>query len=249
VHEGFTKAYRKELDSQVWLMSPIYHRVWFVLRQKAKYCPCSFPTPNKFEIHINPGQLITSIDQICKWTSWTEWGREKIPNKKTVKVVLDWLESNGMITVTSNGKGTFINITNWHIYNHVPDDKVTQSNHEFETQEKRLLETIKELNREVQELKEKKDKNNMSEYSDRFLSFWKAYPKKTGKKKCYAVWKKNKCENGHFDEIMAAIESQIKWRAEARGQFIPEWKNPETWLNKGCWEDEPGGGEEENQWR
>ena len=90
---------------------------------------------------------------------------------------------------------------------------------------------------------------DMSEYSDRFLSFWKAYPKKTGKKKCYAVWKKNKCENGHFDEIMAAIESQIKWRAEARGQFIPEWKNPETWLNKGCWEDEPGGGEEENQWR
>lgn len=84
-----------------------------------------------------------------------------------------------------------------------------------------------------------KVEKDMSEYSDRFLSFWKAYPKKTGKQKCYNLWKKKKCENGFYDNIMEAVEAQKKWREnQPQGAFVPEWKNPETWLSKGCWEDE-----------
>lgn len=38
----------------------------------------------------------------------------------------------------------------------------------------------------------------------------------------------------------AAIEYQIRWRqwCKDNNQFAPQWKNFQTWINKGCWEDE-----------
>lgn len=125
MHRGFTRAYRKEIDSQIWLMPPIYHRVWYTLRLKARYVSSVFPTPKKFGIHLNPGQIITSLDQISQWVAWTEWGCEKKPNKKIIKTVLVWLQCHDMIILESNGKGTFIFITNWDTYNGVKGKEVT----------------------------------------------------------------------------------------------------------------------------
>ena len=82
---GFTKAYRKELNSNIWKMSPLYHRVFYYLRQKAEWTPNIFPTSRKFGIALNPGQLITSMSIIAKDVSWKEYGVRKEPNKKTIK--------------------------------------------------------------------------------------------------------------------------------------------------------------------
>ena len=38
--------------------------------------------------------------------------------------------------------------------------------------------------------------------------------------------------------LLPAIQAQIKWRATAKGEFRPAWKNFQTWINQRCWEEE-----------
>ena len=71
-----------------------------------------------------------------------------------------------------------------------------------------------------------------------FLLFWKAYPLKVEKKYALKCWKKLNGNRPAIEIILAAIKKQIEWRNKADGDFRPEWKNPATWLNKGCWDDE-----------
>ena len=128
---GYAKSWRKELHSDVWLMPPIYHRVWYWLRLNVQHEPYLFPTREKFGIWVLPGQRITSLRQIAEGVSWKEWGVEKVPNVKTIKAVLGWRESREMVTVESNAKGTLISLVNWNVYNCSTIEKVTgESNSE-----------------------------------------------------------------------------------------------------------------------
>ena len=71
----------------------------------------------------------------------------------------------------------------------------------------------------------------------RFMEFWKLYPKKVGKKAALNSWKRLKPDAALFDQIMAAVEAaraSDQWRRE-NGRFIP---NPATWINQGRWDDE-----------
>lgn len=122
---GYAKSWRKELRSDVWNMPPIYHRVWYWLRLNVQHETYLFPTPVKLGIWVLPGQRLTSLRQIAEGVSWKEWGVEKVPNTKTIKAVLDWLEAREMVTVESNGKGTLISVVNWHTYNYFAGEKVT----------------------------------------------------------------------------------------------------------------------------
>lgn len=71
----------------------------------------------------------------------------------------------------------------------------------------------------------------------RFESFWKAYPKKSGKKKAQESWKRIKVTEELYQKILSAIEQakiSDQWKRD-NGQFIPF---PATWLNQGRWDDE-----------
>lgn len=73
-------------------------------------------------------------------------------------------------------------------------------------------------------------------FTDDFVSFWKAYPKKTGKKAAWKSWKAAK-DKPPLSEILEAIAKQRatdQWQKDG-GQFIP---NPSTWINQGRWADE-----------
>ena len=83
---------------------------------------------------------------------------------------------------------------------------------------------------------EEKEKKELCVLSD-FESFWKAYPKKVGKKEALKSWEKAK-DKPAVVNIMQVIERSKKseqWTKD-NGQFIP---NPSTWLNQGRWADEP----------
>ena len=144
---GFAKTYRKVLLSDVWKMPPLYHRVFQYLILKASFEPDMFPTKRKYNINLLPGQLITSMSVIAQGVSWTEYGVEKIPNKKIIKDILDWLKFNEMIILVSNASGTYVEVVNWRTYHSFSSEKVTQK--------KRNVDTLKEL----KELKEVKKKN------------------------------------------------------------------------------------------
>lgn len=74
-------------------------------------------------------------------------------------------------------------------------------------------------------------------YDELFTSFWKTYPKKTGKGAANKSWKKLKPSKAMTEKIVASVVEHSKtkqWQKE-NGQFIP---NPATFLNQRRWEDE-----------
>ena len=69
---------------------------------------------------------------------------------------------------------------------------------------------------------------------DGFAEFWGAWPKRVGKAKAVAAWKKHKPP---LQEVLAAIDDWLgseKWTKDG-GKYIPD---PATWLNASGWEDE-----------
>lgn len=85
--------------------------------------------------------------------------------------------------------------------------------------------------REDKRVEDKIEKN--TSYSEAFVEFWKAYPKKTGKDAAYKSWK---AKNPPIYKCLLAISWQVnsdQWKKEG-GQYIPM---PSTWLNQARWED------------
>ena len=79
------------------------------------------------------------------------------------------------------------------------------------------------------------DSGTKSLVEARFLEFWKAYPKKTGKQYALKAWNKIKPTAELHERIMQAVDAQKRsdqWRRE-NGRYIP---NPSTWLNGGYFE-------------
>jgi len=82
-----------------------------------------------------------------------------------------------------------------------------------------------------------KGKGNSKGKREEFETFWKAYPRKIGKKKAYTAWQTVNPTLELAQKIYAAVEQQVKceqWLKDG-GQFIP---HPTTWLNQGRWDDE-----------
>jgi hypothetical protein len=74
-------------------------------------------------------------------------------------------------------------------------------------------------------------------YTEDFLSFWKAYPNKSGSKKAaFDAWKKLGKSLPGMEEILSSVMIQKGWRKNANGEFRPEWKDPERWLKNRMWE-------------
>lgn len=72
---------------------------------------------------------------------------------------------------------------------------------------------------------------------ERFARFWKAYPRKEGKKVARQAFKKLKVSDELLGQMLEAIKSQQdseNWQKD-NGRYIP---HPSTWLNQGRWEDE-----------
>jgi len=130
--------------------------------------------------------------------------------RQQLRTFLNKLAKSKMIEVKSNPEITHLILVGYSTYN---DSKLTQS-------QPRLNPIIRK--------KESKNK----EISKDFEKFWKAYPKKVGKKK---VQDKFNANNYPIDLIIKNIELQKKSDQWQNQQYIP---NPETYLNQERWTDE-----------
>ena len=84
-------------------------------------------------------------------------------------------------------------------------------------------------------------RNPASASPSSFDVFWEAYPRKTGKMAAEKAWKKH---NPDIDKCLTALEWQkkdVQWQDKA---YIP---HPATWLNRGSWDDEDGGGKTQEE--
>ncbi|GAK12216.1 hypothetical protein [Geomicrobium sp. JCM 19039] len=116
--QGYIKDHRKELDSDIWMMPPHYHRIWQYLKYMVNHQDKRIPMDESF-MTIKAGQHLTSIRKIARGVGWYERGQFKELNPKTVSKVLEWLVDQGMIKV-SNGQGntkyTLVTLINWESY-------------------------------------------------------------------------------------------------------------------------------------
>lgn len=127
---GYIKDHRKELDSDIWLMPPLYHRVWQYLKYKANHEQGEVRLKGGGTLTVLPGQHFTSVRAIAKGVSWKERGVLKEPNPKSIGDVLKWLEDQEMIVLEGvksntpskknadkgNSVGTLITLINWEKY-------------------------------------------------------------------------------------------------------------------------------------
>ena len=109
---------------------------------------------------------------------------------------------------------------------------------EIEIEIEREVEIEREHPRECSGMKNAEIKNG-----DGFEIFWSTYPNKRSKAACEKIWKdlKRRKVLPTIGKIIESIESQKREREElkAHGAFFPNWKDPERWLKKECWNDEP----------
>lgn len=116
---GFIKDYRAELKSDIWMMPPLYHRVWQYLKYKVNHTPNRIPMENGEFFDIKAGQHLTSVRSIAQGVGYYEGLKWKEPNPKTVSTILSWLEKHQMIAI-DRGKGnrqyTLITLSNWDLY-------------------------------------------------------------------------------------------------------------------------------------
>lgn len=70
-----------------------------------------------------------------------------------------------------------------------------------------------------------------------FNRFWAVYPKKVAKPDAQKAWAKA-VKVAAPDRIIAAAERYARWLTEGKpGEFRPEPKNPQGWLNSRRWDD------------
>ena len=130
--------------------------------------------------------------------------------RQRLRTFLKKLEKTNMIRLKSNPDVTHIIIVGYSTYN------------DFKSYQK------KPTHNPIKRSQEGKNK----EINKDFEKFWKAYPKKVGKKK---VQDKFDANNFPIDLIIKNIELQKKSDQWQNQQYIP---NPETYLNQERWTDE-----------
>lgn len=117
--QGYIKDHRKELDSAIWMMPPLYHRTWQYLKYVVNHQDNTIPMRDGTFLTIKAGQHLTSVRDIAKKIGWYEGVKWKEPNPKTVATILEWLEKQSMIQI-DRGKGnrqyTLITLLNWEVY-------------------------------------------------------------------------------------------------------------------------------------
>lgn len=74
-----------------------------------------------------------------------------------------------------------------------------------------------------------------------FDKWYIVYPLHKAPANAEKVWKKISPDEDLFERMFTAIQTQKleRYRKMNRGDFVPDWPYPATWLNGRRWEDEP----------
>lgn len=239
---GYIKDYRKELDSDIWLMPPLYHRVWHYLKLMVNHEAVIFPMNDGTKIEILAGQHLTSIRNICKGVSWYEGVTYKEPNPKTIRSILEWFKKKNMVEV-NNGRGnrqyTLITLLNWDLYQRNDDRgnvKVTPKKQMADINKNDK--NIKNNNMCVSSEKVPVENN----YSDDFEMFWKIYPRNVDKKKSFLKFNLA-LKKYPLETILKGTNGYAAYikKNNTETKYI---KHPSTFLNNESYLDEYGMGGE-----
>lgn len=229
---GYIKDHRKELDSDIWIMPPLYHRVWQYLKYKVNHEEAEIPMNDGTKFKIQPGQHLTSVRGIAQGVGWYEGHLRKEPNPKTIKTILDWLVKVRMIEVDcgrGNRQYTLITLSNWDLYNKreeqgnskvTADGEVRKQSADINKNDKERIKNEKEINKK---------------YTPEFDQFWSVYPRKVGKAASFTRWKTAlKLDSSDYIIQCATNYAKECQHKQTDEQYI---KHPSTFLQQERYKD------------
>ena len=234
---GNFKIARKIYNSPIWLKPPLFLKIWLFILGKA-----SHTDTDKNGFIYKRGELVTTYDQIIKAVSYIQNKRRILPTIKQIRVILVWLQSEGMILAIPlrTGPGPTGADPTAHTRAYIGIKIVVINYNTYQTDENYRG------RHQGRGFSPQGHNNNNGEEANKYMSesdfglFYKAYPKHEGKKKAFDAWLKIRSKNVLLNIILPAIERQKEYKAylKSKGEFCPEWPLPATWLNGRRWEDE-----------
>jgi len=217
-------------QSAIWGKSPQYTRLFLWLIGRAAY-----KDGHTFKGHVlHRGELATTYDDIAEALSFTFNRKIKKPTLKELRVMLSWLQSEGMILIkplidgTSANKGRptdltrayvglLISIVNYDTYQNLQNykgrDKGTPSSEQGQ----------------LREIREKKDI-----YRENSLQVLSYLNEKTGKRyRDTSFIEARLKEGGTLEECKRIIDTKMK---DPHFQTNPKYLNPQTLFRKSHWD-------------
>ena len=200
---------------------------------------------------VRRGQVVTGRKKLAKETGLSE---------QQVRTALKKLHQTGEIsTIKTTNRYTILSIEKYDSYqdgceianqqsNQQATNKQPTSNQQATTNKNEKNEENEENNNtphtpqggdDKKASKKKSKEKKAIEYTEPFLRFWDAYPKKVGKGAAAKSWN-DKIENP--DQTVHQILDALEWQKRSHdwtrdeGRYIPY---PSTYLNQRRWEDEP----------
>jgi hypothetical protein len=99
MHRGHLLDWRKEVDSAIWLMPPLFYKVWKYILKRANYKDTTLPLRQGGTIDLKRGQFLTTLRDIADGISWYERNRKVVPNPNQIRRILKWMEEQEMIVI------------------------------------------------------------------------------------------------------------------------------------------------------
>jgi len=207
---------------------PNLFKVWIWCLAKASY------TERSFTITTGRGQSLIKLNSGQFLFGRNKAAGELLMSPSSVRNRMDKLKELECVDIQPDSHYTVVTIVNWG----KRQSPFSNNGQLIEQASNRQVTGNEQAsNRQVTHTNKDNKDNKDNKYSPAFLEFWKAYPligrSRTGKDKCWEVWKKGKFEQ-QFKLIMKALSDWMDselWNKDD-GQYI---KNPTTWLKDGKW--------------
>lgn len=162
-------------------------------------------------IECKKGSFITSLKHLSDETNISV---------QTIRTCLKKLQLTKEIDVKSTNKLTQITICNYDSYQQ--EEVLTN---------KQLTNNQQTTNKQLTTIEESKEEKENKEVIYSFDEFWKLYGKSSDKKSCLAKFEK--LTNKELEKIKINLPNYILSTPDIKYR-----KNPLTWLNGKCWDDE-----------
>ncbi len=109
---GWTRSWRREMDSAVWRQPPMYYKFWKWLHANAAH------SGTAKAMGVKPGTLTTTYNAIAEGLEYGDPANPVRPSTGTVRAMLVWMQKEQMIRCSGikAKRGTVILICNWARY-------------------------------------------------------------------------------------------------------------------------------------
>ena len=172
------------------------------------------------------------------------------PSKQQMRRVLKTLERTGLIAIESHGKKLVVRclLATWDYCDqkqvgtkptHQADTKATFKNN-IKTNNYKNFEANADTHETSQADTPPESGINIIFLREAFEKFWSIYPAKQSRNKAWEAFKALSPTEEELHSILNQLTKQIEHynQAKAHGQWMPNWKHPNNWLNQHCWKDE-----------